>query len=88
LDLAKERELIFMANPANPMSLTQALTIASLLCEWELETCEADATDWQWEVKTAHQVITQAINRPPAGEFFTSAPTRHRAGRKSNQVLV
>lgn len=77
-----------MTVKAKPMSLTQALTLAALVLEFEAESSPADATDWQWEVKTAREVITQAIARPEAGEFFTSPPTRCRAGRKSNQVIV
>lgn len=76
-----------MTAKANPMSLTQALSIAALVLEFELETTQADATDWQWEVKTAREVITQAINRPDPGDFFLSAPARRRAGRKSKVIV-
>lgn len=35
-----------MATPADHMSLKQALTLATLLCEWELENCQPEATEW------------------------------------------
>lgn len=69
------------------MSLSQALNVAALVLEWELENTLPEATDWQWEVKTAHQVITQAIARPDPGEFFIAAPIRQRPGRRSTQVI-
>lgn len=70
-------------NRSDTMTIEQALTLATLVLEWECENCPQDSV-WQWEVKTARQVIAEAMRRPPAGDFFLSAPTRRRAGRPSN----
>lgn len=77
-----------MAKPADSMDLRQALTIATLLCEWELENCQPEASEWAYELQQARQVITQVINRPDPGAFFISPPIHRSAGRKSNQVIV
>lgn len=68
------------------MPLTQALALASLLIDFELESpaVQPPPVAWAEELKAARQTINQAIARPDPGEFFISAPTRHRAGRRSN----
>lgn len=72
------------------MSLTQALTLAGLLIDFELESpaVQPPPVAWASELKAARQAINEALNRPEAGEFFLSAPGPRRPGRRSNQVLA
>lgn len=72
------------------MTLNQALTLANLLITWELESpaVQPPPPEWETELKAAKETINQAINRPPAGDYFLSSPNRQRSGRKSNQVRV
>lgn len=71
------------------MTLTQALALASLLIDFELESpaVQPPPEAWESELRAAKATISQAITRPDPGEFFTSAPTHHRAGRRSNQII-
>jgi hypothetical protein len=44
-----------MANPADTMDLKQALTLASLVIEFELENYQPEATLWASELQAARQ---------------------------------
>lgn len=71
------------------MTLVQALSLASLLIEFELESpaVQPPPLAWEQELRAAKATINEAIARPKAGEFFISPPIRHRAGRRSNQII-
>lgn len=85
------------------MDLNQALTLATYGLEalkelnqpgpatkqWVLELLDqaAPTGDYLLELDQARQTITQLINRPDPGEFFISPPIRHRAGRRSTQII-
>lgn len=73
----------------NRMTLVQALSLASLLIEWEIESPAVQPLPEAWaeELRAARQVITQAINRPDPGRYFFSAKRGGR-GRQPRQNLV
>lgn len=69
------------------MELTQALRLASLLVEWEIEQPQVQPPPMGWieELRAAKQTINKAIERNP-GEFFHSAAVKTR-GRPSKNVI-
>lgn len=62
------------------MTLTQALALARLLIEFELETpaVTPPPPEWRYELNEAKKALDQAIARPPAGDFFLSALVRRK----------
>lgn len=71
------------------MTLDQALTICTLLIDWEIEshTVQPPPEAWVSELRAAKQTITQAIDRPDPGRYFFS-PKRDGRGRQPRQNLV
>lgn len=76
-----------MENGDKLMDLTQALRLASLLIEWEIEQPQVQPPPmaWEQELRAARQTINKAIERNP-GEFFHSAAVKTR-GRKSHHII-
>jgi hypothetical protein len=56
----------------------QALTLAALLIDFELESPAIQPTPPAWadELQQAKKTITELINRPDPGRFFMSAAAR------------
>lgn len=71
------------------MTLDQALTLCTLLIEYELENpiVQPPPEAWESELRAAKQTITQAIDRPDPGRYFFSAKRGGR-GRQPRQNLV
>lgn len=70
------------------MTLSQALALATLLIEFEIEQPQVQPPPeaWEQELREAKRTINLAIGRDP-GEFFISPPIRRRSGRRSTQVV-
>lgn len=66
------------------MELRQALRLASLLIDFELEQPQVQPPPMGWvaELRSAKQTISRAIERP-TDAFFISAVVKRRPGRSS-----
>lgn len=60
------------------MPLPQALSLAGLILEFEIESTPAEAAEWRAELAAARRALEEARNRPPAGQFFLTDPGRRR----------
>lgn len=74
------------------MTLNQALSLASLLIEFEIETPAVQPPPEAWisELRAARETINEAIGRPDPGEFFISAQSRGDKirGRKPDYYVI
>lgn len=70
------------------MTLQQALSIATLLIEFELESPQVQPppVSWQQDLQAAKKAIQAAIERQPTGEFFIAPVSiEHRSRRRAPQ---
>lgn len=60
-----------------PMDPRQALTLAGLVLDFELESSPPEADQWRNELRSAKMALDSLAERSPAGKFFLAAGKTH-----------